>query len=382
MNERDFWLGFSVFPGIGPVKFGNLLKQFGSAKDAWKASGKDLKPIVGKMLFPKFDDFRQSFPFEGYKKELQRKNVWFITLQDKEYPGLLKLIKKPPFVIFGKGELGILGKLGELKASIAVVGTRKITEYGKEVTEMFVSQLVENGFIIVSGLALGVDAVAHATAITNNGLTIAVLGCGVDCCLPSENSGLYDRILQQGGVILSELPLGHPPNVGSFPARNRIVAGLSVGVLVTEGAEDSGSLITAQCAFSEGRPVFAVPGPITSQLSRGPFKLIQKGAKLVTSAEEVIKELGIRPALSARLAKREAEGNHELGKGDPTSSRSAGLRGASKEETMILSLLENEAMHFDALVRKTGFSSSKLGSLLTFMEMKGIIKSGNGTFSL
>ncbi len=198
MDERLYYLGFSLFSGIGPVTFSKLLARFGSAKDAWNASRLDLEPFL-KTLTNTFEDFKKSFPFNGYKKELKRKNAWFVVLCDSEYPELLKQSKKPPIVLFGKGNKKILGDY----QTIAVVGTRKITEYGKEVTELFVSGLVQNGFTIVSGLAMGVDAVAHKTTLDNNGSTIAVLGCGVDCCTPEENSKLYDQILKSGGVIVS-----------------------------------------------------------------------------------------------------------------------------------------------------------------------------------
>lgn len=228
---------------------------------------------------------------------------------------------------------------------------------------MFVRELVSSGFTIVSGLAIGVDAVAHQSSLESGGKTIAVLGCGVDCCTPAENRALYNSIVEGGGVIVSELPLGHPPTKGSFPSRNRIIAGLSLGVLVTEGAEDSGSLITADYALKFNRKVFAVPGPITSSLSKGPYGLIRKGAKLVTNVEDILNELSIKSSKSIKGTKR--------------------AKGDTAEETKILNLLEGEPLHFDEIARKTGFESSKLGSILSIMEMKGMIKSlENGLFGV
>jgi len=365
MEERTYWLAFSVFPGIGTVTFKKLLQRFGSAKNAWNASESDLQEFIQERYMKKFIDFRSSFPFDGYQNELQRKNVWFVTLQDKEYPQLLKKIIKPPFVLYAKGNKEILNQV-QNDSFLAVVGTRKITEYGREVTELFTRDLVQNGITIVSGLALGVDALAHKTTLENNGYTIAVLGCGVDCCTPEENQFLYNEILKKGGAIVSEFPLNHPPTQGSFPARNRIIAGLSDGVLVTEGAEDSGSLITADYAFKFNRPVFAVPGPVTSGMSKGPFRLIQRGAKLVTSAKDIAEELKSQ-VLNVK-----------------TTTQSSNLkepRAGTREERKILEMLENEALHFDTIARETGFSSSKLGSLLTLMEMKGMIKNSQGMFS-
>jgi len=178
---------------------------------------------------------------------------------------------------------------------------------------------------------------------------------------------LYNDIIQKGSVVISELPLGHPPTKGSFPSRNRIIAGLSMGVLVTEGAEDSGSLITANYAIKFNRKVFAVPGPITSSLSKGPYKLIEKGAKLVTKAEDILKEFKIHPSASSGS------------KGNPSADgQNSKVKNATKEELEILKLLQNEPMHFDEIVRKTGLQSSELGSILSLMEVKGMVRSLEG----
>lgn len=234
---------------------------------------------------------------------------------------------------------------------------------------MLVAELVANGFTIVSGLAIGIDSVAHEEAVEVNGKTIAVLGCGVDCCYPAANQRLYDQIVNGRGSIVSEFPLSATPTIGSFPSRNRIIAGLSLGVLVTEGAEDSGALITADYAFKFGRLVFAVPGPITSGLSKGPHKLIEKGAKLVTSGEDIIQGLGLR-----------VKGKR------PPSSAKGGLRrakGETKEEEKILKILENEDLHVDEIVRRSGLSTSEIGSLLSMMMIKGMVREvGGGVFGI
>ncbi len=370
-------MGFSVFPGVGSIKFDLLLKHFGSAKAAWSASSADVNRVLGGALAAKFEEFKKKFSIEEYVQKLHKKHVSFITLGDKEYPELLKQTDKPPFVLYLKGTYHYDNTYYH-SGTIAVVGTRRITNYGREVTEMLTSELVARGFTIVSGLAMGVDAVAHQTTINAGGKTIAVLGCGVDCVTPAENLNLYDEIIEKGGCIISELPLGHPPNKGSFPKRNRIVAGLSIGVLVTEGAEDSGALITAKFALSFGRRVFAVPGPITSQLSKAPYKLIQKGAILVTRVEDIMQELKfevrnpLRPELGAR-AKLETNSKFKISK----------PAGSTKEEQKILEILQNEPLHFDEIVRRSGFDSSQLGSLLSLMEIKGLIKNLNsGSFSI
>ena len=359
MEERFYWLGFSALSGVGPAKFRKLLEEFKTAKSAWTSTRPRLVEILGSELAERFDLLRNKFEIEKYLGELKCRNVWFVTLLDKEYPGLLKEIKNPPFVLYGRGQVPDDTWFAK---SIAVVGARKTTQYGREVTKLLTTELVLSGFTIVSGLALGVDAMSHMTTLENNGKTIAVLGCGVDCCSPGENQSIYDEILKTGNCIVSEFPLGMKPTLWSFPARNRIIAGLSQAVLVTEGAEDSGSLITAEFALKFGRKVFAVPGPITSSMSKGPYKLIQKGAKLVTSGEDILKDLKseIRNSKSETISKPKVQ------------------RGETKEEQMILNLLQNEALHFDELVRQTKFKSSQLSSILSLMELKGLIKSLSG----
>ncbi len=356
MIEKSYWLGFSAFSGIGPGKFGKLLEEFGSAEKAWGADSKSLEKMLGKALTPKFIEFRKKFSIPNYENELKKAKVSYLILGDKDYPKLLKKIKKPPFVLYVKGKFDFNSE--ENERSIAIVGTRKITEYGKSVTESLTADLVNAGFVIVSGLALGVDATAHRTTLGNQGKTIAVLGCGVDCVSPRENTALYNSIIENKGVILSEVPLGEPPSKGSFPSRNRIIAGLSRAVIVTEGASGSGALYTAEDALAANRPVFAVPGPITSSLSKGPNSLIAKGAKLISSAKDVVDDLGFMIKDLSRTAKN--------------------LRGETKEEQKIIDLLMNENLHFDEIAKRTGIKSSKLGTVLSMMEMKSVLKAYDG----
>ena len=363
MQERDYWLGFSVFSGIGPFKFKKILEDFGTAKKAWDSSDIKITKVLGENLGAKFIDFRNKFSIENYLKSLKKENVWFLTLKDKDYPKPLLQISKPPFILYGKGDPKILSS-----TSFAVVGARRTTHYGREVTAIFTQELVRSGFTIVSGLAMGVDAISHKNALDSGGKTVAVLGCGVDCCNPSENLSLYNRILEEGSAIVSELPLSHPPTKGSFPARNRIIAGLSLGVLVTEGGEDSGSLITADYAFKSRRKVFAVPGPITSSLSKGPYNLISKGATLVTSANDIFKELKFE------IQNSKSEMNSK--------SQKTKHKTENKEEQKILEILKNEVLHFDEIVRKSHFDSSKVGSLLSIMEIKGLIKNTGSLYSI
>lgn len=352
MDERRYWLALSVCNGIGPVRFQKLLHYFGSAKNAWDASCNELRASgIGEKIANDLEAFKKQFSLEAYEERMNRLQVSYLTLQDDAYPKLLKQIKHPPTILYQKGT----HLFNENDIIVGVVGTRKITEYGKEVTELLVSELVGDGCVIVSGLAMGVDAVAANATIAAGGKTIAVLGSGVDVCTPAENTLLYDQILESGGAIVSENPLGMMPNKGSFPARNRIIAGLSRGVLVTEGAQDSGSLITANDAFSTNRKVFAVPGPITSSVSKGPLALIGKGALLVTTAKDIIDALGVKDSGAKKGRKKE-------------------IPGATAEERKIISILQDQSLQFDEIVKRSGWTSSQVGTTLSLMEMKGIVK--------
>ena len=358
MEERNYWLGFSVFPGIGPARFTTLLSQFGTAKEAWNAPETNLKAVLGPMIATKFTDFRKTFPFAKYLQDLHDKKVTALLLADENYPKLLAGIKNPPFVLYVKGTYTFNNSL----TTLAVVGTRRISSYGMQVTRSLVPDLVQAGCVVISGLAMGVDGVAHKATIDEGGKTIAVLGCGVDCCTPAVNYPIYEKIIQSGGAIVSEFPLGSSPTKGSFPSRNRIIAGLSEGVIVTEGAQDSGALITAKDAFANRRKVFAVPGPITSDLSKGPYELIRNGAVLVTTAAEILEKMNIKAQIQKDRNKIKAD---------------------TKEEQIIIDLLIDEPLHFDIVLKRTKMTSSSLASLLSLLEMKGLVQSlENGFFSV
>lgn len=269
--ERDYYLAFSLVNGIGPKTFILLIQNFKLAKKAWNATSNKLKKAgLSERLIQRLQKAKQEFNLQDYKEKLKHKKALFIALYDKEYPRLLKEIENPPIVLYVRGDISKIN----FDRIIRIVGTRKITNYGREVTAIFSTELSQAGFTIISGLAMGVDAAAAWSAIDSGGKIIAVLGNGVDLCFPSSNEKLYDKILDKNGIIISEFPLGQSPSIGSFPSRNRIIAGVSMGVLVTEGAKDSGSLITADYAFKFKRKVFAIPGPITSSLSVAPLKLI------------------------------------------------------------------------------------------------------------
>jgi DNA processing protein len=361
MEERVYWLGFSSFHGIGPTKFNMLLEMFWTAENAWNATETELLHSgIGDKTAQKFLDFRKQFHLESYAEQLAKAHVSYLIQDEKAYPQLLKQIINSPYVLYTKGNASLLHQDKDERL-LAIVGTRKVTDYGRHITETLANDLSIAGCVIVSGLAMGVDAIAHAATLRAKGKTIAILGCGVDCCTPKENENLYEQIIAGGGLIVSEAPLSQQSFKGSFPSRNRIIAGLSLGVLVTEGAEDSGSLITAKEALKSNRLVFAVPGPITSSVSRGPIALIQDGAKMVTEAKDILDAIGLQN-IQVKLRKEKIQTDN-------------------KEEQTILDILENEQMQFDELVKRTGIASSQLGTILSLMEMKGwILGTDNGAF--
>jgi DNA processing protein len=360
MGERDYYLGFALISGIGPKRFTSLLKTFKSAKNIWLASEIELKAAgLGPISTQKFINFKKEFDFSLYSQKIKKAGVGFVALCDKNYPKLLKQLDDAPIVLFTRGDFNSVN----FERTIGVVGTRKITNYGSVVTKLFATDLAMNGFTVVSGLAMGVDAMAGWSAIQAGGKTVAVLGSGIDLCYPPVNKPLYDKIIEGGGVVVSEFPMGLEPSPGTFPSRNRIIAGLSLGVLVTEGAEDSGSLITANVALTINRPAFAIPGPITSSLSKAPLRLIAKGGKLVTSANDILSELRIK--------------NHELRTKTETK-----FQNLSKDELKIVQLLENEGLSFDEIVRRSELNSSIVASLISILEIKGVLARSGGIFQL
>lgn len=290
MNEKEAWIAFSTLPQIGPVRFSLLLSFFGSARKAWGAPLDALLKVgLRKDIAARFDAARQNFDPVLYLKQLEKEKIRTISLKEKEYPSCLREIQDPPLLLHvkGRGDLGKTSRIG-----IAIVGARRMTSYGREVTKRLVAGLVRAQVTVVSGLAEGIDSVAHETAIGLGGKTIAVLGHGLDFVYPPGNKKLAEKILVKNrGLLVSEYPLGYAPLAENFPRRNRIVSGLSQGVVVVEGAKKSGTLLTASAAASQGREVFAVPGPVTSPTSAAPHFLLKNGAKLVENAEDILEDL-------------------------------------------------------------------------------------------
>lgn len=357
MKNIEYLLALHRINGLGPIRLKVLLDFYKDPKIAWEADPKDLLKIgIFQNVVNLLVETRKKFNPLSYLEKIQNSGIKWLTIFDEGYPKRLQEIYDPPLVLYYKGDLS--SDPGRL---IAVVGTRKITGYGKLVTENFTRELVEAGVIIVSGLARGVDSQAHRTTIENNGRTWAVLGGGLDCIFPPENERLSKEIIEAGGAVLSEFPPDYPSLPGNFPARNRIISGLSQAVLVTEAAEDSGSLITAKCALDQGRDVFAVPGPITSDLSKGPSLLIKQGARLVTEAAEILEELGIDQDQNSKIKDQKD------------------LKLSELEEKIINSLM-NEEKHIDEVCRELGCPAAETSAALVKMEIYGLVKNLGGGF--
>ncbi|MDO8610425.1 MAG: DNA-processing protein DprA [bacterium] len=346
-----YYLGFSEFPGIGPVRLNALIQYFGTIKNSYIASKIDIQHVIGDNIGQQFDYFRMNFDPEKKLLEFQKKEIQVISLEDDLYPIQLKQISDPPICLYVKGKIDLMDFANSY--FFAIVGTRKPTPYGQQITYKFSKEMSKAGFIIVSGLAMGVDTCAHKAVIDINGKTIAVLGCGVDMIYPAINKKLYEDILINNGLIISEFPPGHLVLKGLFVARNRIISGLSKGVLVTEGLCDSGALITARYAAEQGKDVFALPGLITSPLSQAPHFLLQKGAKLVTSVEDIFEEMGVK-LLPIKKEQIELQ--------------------LSKDEKEIFSILQKEPLIIDDLAKKIHVPVNKVLQTISLLEIAGIIE--------
>lgn len=350
LEEKKYWVAFSCIENLGPKKFKRLYSHFPSMQTAWRASYGELKEVgLYQKDIEKIINQRNNINPDQEWTELEKQNINVVTVKDSQYPKLLNEIYSPPALLYVKG------KLPENPAfSVAVVGTRKTTAYGRQITPQIVKELAQTGIIIVSGLALGIDALAHQSCLEAKGTTIAVLGCGPDEIYPSTNRGLGQQILEKNGAIISEYPLGTRPLKQHFPARNRIISGLTRGVLVIEGDKDSGSLITARCALEQNREVFAVPGNVYSKTSIGPNNLIKMGAKAVTGALDII------DALDLQLAQQFIQNKKVIAD--------------TKEEEILLQFLSSEPIHIDEIIQKSKLNTSIINSTLTMMEMKGKVK--------
>jgi len=290
LDEKKYFHAFNLVGGIGPIGFKKLLSHFKSLKDAWQSSSAEfaragLKPSVVREISKRK---RQIDPDRELEKVIKQ-NIGLVTIKDDDYPKLLKEIYAPPAVLYIRGKI-----LPQDKLSLGIVGPRKISSYGKQITPLIAADICRMGLTIVSGLAQGVDTIAHQTALENGKRTIAVLGSGIDSrnIYPRSNLHLAERIIQNGAVI-SEYPPGTKPLAQNFPQRNRIVSGLCLGIVVIEAGEKSGALITAKNALEQNREVFAVPGSILSPDSIGTNNLIKLGAKLINQTKDIFEELNL-----------------------------------------------------------------------------------------
>jgi len=354
MSELKYWLGFNIVKGIGPAKVQALLDYYGKLSAAWVAPEEQLKRLgIDQRAMKTLREARSRLDLDAEMARVEAAGIQLLTWQMPEYPSYLKETPTPPPLIYVSGEM-----LEVDRFAVAVVGTRRLTSYGRQVTKDLVTGLVHNGVTVVSGLARGIDAVAHKTAVELDGRTIAVLGSGLDCVYPSENRMLAKQITDGKGAMISEYGLGVRPEAKNFPPRNRIISGLSLGVIVVEAGERSGALITTNFALEQDRDVFAVPGNVNSPVSMGPNKLIQQGAKLVTKVDDVLEELNLHMVAektAVQLALPE-----------------------SNEEVALYTYLSAQPIHIDELRRETGLSSSEVSSTLTLMELKGMVQQVGG----
>lgn len=351
VSKRDikYWVGFSLIPGIGRVRLTQLENYFTNLEDAWKATPAELKRSgLDSGSIRAITSWRPKISLEAEMEKLDRYGVKVLTCHDPDYPSRLKEIYGYPPLLYVRGSL-----LPEDEWCLAVVGTRRATVYGRQVTEEIVADLARSKITIVSGLAKGIDSVAHHSALEAGGRTIAVFGCGLDIVYPGENAELARRIMQQGALV-SEYPLGTRPKADNFPRRNRIMSGLSLGVLVVEAGKASGAMITAHLALEQNREVFAIPGSILSPASRGTNHLIQEGAKLVRDYTDILEELNLT-AVAQQVEMKE-------------------LMPTSDTESLLLKQLGAEPTHIDEVCRSSGLSISTVSSTLAMMELKGLVK--------
>lgn len=353
MSDLKYRVGFNKIPGIGRVRFSQLEAFFGDLEAAWRASPADLRAAgLDRRAVENVVAARPTISVDAEMDKLQRHGIRALSWNDAAYPARLKEVYDVPPLIFVRGTLEPSDEW-----AIAVVGTRQSTVYGRQVAERLVEELVNNRITIVSGLARGIDSIAHRTALESGGRTIAVFACGLDLVYPAENTKLAQAIMDRGALI-SEYPLGTRPKGDNFFRRNRILSGLSLGVLVVEAGKRSGALITAHLALEQNREVFAVPGSILSPASRGTNSLIQYGAKLVTQAQDVLEELNLTMI--------------------PRQMEMRALLPANETESQLLSYLSHEPTHIDEVCRQSSLPVSTVSSNLAMMELKGMVRQMGG----
>ena len=353
-EEIFYWLGLSLVPGVGSVLYKRLLERFNHPVAVFQASMEELLSVEG-MGQRVAGAIRQG-PFEkAVERELyllSEVKGTLLTIHEEAYPRRLKNIYDPPPLLYVRGTLK-----REDDFAIAIVGSRKTSPYGRAITEKLSQDLAAHGITIVSGMARGIDSVAHHGALSAGGRTLAVLGCGVDVVYPPENRRLCEEIIAHGAV-LSEFPMGSPPEGSHFPKRNRMISGLSLGVVVVQAGQKSGSLITANCALEQGREVFAVPGNVGINGSSGTNQLIKDGAKLVAGSSDILEEV-----IPQWKREKEEEGAQEK----------KVILPLSPDERLVYDLLGEDPLHIDPLIRESRLDPGKVLSLLLGLELKGLV---------
>lgn len=354
-SELPYWVGFNIVKGVGAAKLQALRDYFGALEDAWRADVGQFKALgLDQRTIESIVSTRAALDLERVMQTLAQRGVQVLTLDAPAYPAQLREVPNAPPVLYVQGELGEVDRW-----AVAVVGTRQLTAYGRQMAREITRGLVQNGITVVSGLARGIDSIAHATAVEAGGRTLAVLGSGLDCIYPTENRQLAAQITDGHGALISEYALGVQPEARNFPPRNRVISGLSLGTVVIEAAERSGALITAMFAREQGREVFALPGNVTNRSSQGTNRLIQEGARLITSAEDVLHELNLGKAVQHQAAQM--------------------MLPESAEEAALLPLLADGPCSIDELSRQTGLPAALVSSTLVMMELKGVALSVGGS---
>jgi DNA processing protein len=369
-HELKYWLALMLVEGVGNIGFTTLVKTFGLPGEVFNAPVHHLRktPGIGPQLADRIKSFSQWPQVEKELAAAREQQVSIITYHDPLYPkNLLNIYDFPPV-------LYVKGTLREEDINIAVVGSRAASTYGKFSTERLCRELAMRGITIVSGLARGIDTAAHQGSLAAKGRTIAVLGCGLDIVYPPENKELFKKIPLHGAII-TEFPFGTPPHGPNFPARNRIISGLSLGVVVVEANEKSGSLITARLALEQGREVFAVPGSIDASGSKGANKLIKQGAKLIENAddilEEIIPQIGMKRDFPFPAKVETAKDDAEI---PPADGRTSQLEALTNREGNLLARISTSPVSIDNLIAQTGEKAGEVLNNLLLLELKGLIR--------
>ncbi|HEX9015319.1 MAG TPA: DNA-processing protein DprA [Chloroflexota bacterium] len=353
MDQTAYWVGLSLVPGVGPARFRRLVERLGGAEQAWKASALQLAQAgMDRRTIESLLPARGRVDLDQEMAKLDRMHVSVLTLDSDEYPERMRTIADPPPVLYVWGEI-----VPEDDLSVAIVGTRKASSYGRQAAEQFARGLAENRITVVSGLARGIDTYAHRAALEAHGRTVAVLGSGLDIIYPGENRALAAEIAT-GGAVVSEFPLGTKPDAMNFPRRNRIISGLSSATLVVEAGETSGALITAEFALEQGREVFAVPGNIFSPASRGPNQLLADGAHPACELRDILEVLKIEAAVEHREARQAIP--------------------ETDTEAALLRCLSHEPQHIDEIRRTVCLPMSVVSSTLAMLELKGMARQMGG----